>query len=96
MKTGIYLQIRRPTPIMAAASPLPSLASLSDALPDAEGWSAEEVAAIKETRRLLLEGGTEASKISPMELSLCVMNCKLRPAKAVQKCAPPASRTHFW
>ena len=91
----MYLPFHRPPPIMAAASPLPSLASLSVALPDAEGWSAEEVAAIKETKRLLLEGGTEASKISPMELSLCVMNCKLRPAKAVQKCAPPASRSDF-
>jgi hypothetical protein len=70
---------------MAAASSLPSLASLSEALPDAEEWTAEEVAAIKETKRLLLEGGMDASKISPMELSLCVMNCKLRPAKAVQK-----------
>jgi len=70
---------------MSSAATLPSTASLAEALPDADGWTAEEIAAIKETKRLLLEAGVEAAKISPMELSLCVMNCKLRPPKAVQK-----------
>jgi hypothetical protein len=70
---------------MSSPAPLPSLASLSDTLPDAEGWSAEEVSAIKETKKLLLQAGVEPARISPMELSLCVMNCKLRPQKAMEK-----------
>jgi hypothetical protein len=45
----------------------------------------EEVSAIKETKKLLLQAGVDAAKISPMELSLCVMNCKLRPQKAMEK-----------
>jgi hypothetical protein len=78
----IQLQVRN---IMASSSPLPSLAALSGALPDAEGWTDEEVAAIKETKRLLLAGGLPPDKIAPLELSLCVMNCKLRPQKSVDK-----------
>lgn len=70
---------------MTSVPPLPSLASLSDALPDAEGWTAEEIAAIKSTKKLLLDAGVQPSKISPMELTLCVMNCKLRPEKAAEK-----------
>ena len=69
---------------MSSPSPL-SLTSLSDALPAADSWTAEEIAAIKDTKRLLIDGGMEPGKISPLELSLCVMNCKLRPEKAVQK-----------
>ncbi len=70
---------------MASDSSLPSLSSLSEALPEAEGWTAEEISAIKETKKLLLAEGVPPAKISPLELSLCVMNCKLRPPKAVQK-----------
>jgi hypothetical protein len=71
--------------IMASSSALPSLAALADALPEVDGWTEEEVAAIKETKRLLLAGGLSPDKIAPLELSLCVMNCKLRPQKAVEK-----------
>jgi hypothetical protein len=68
-----------------SATQLPSLASLSEALPEAEDWTAEEIAAIKQTKKRLLDGGVPPGKISAMELTLCVMNCKLRPEKAAEK-----------
>jgi hypothetical protein len=48
-------------------------------------WTAEELAAYKATKELLLSRGMARDKISTRDLFITVINCKLRPEKAADK-----------
>lgn len=58
---------------------------MSEFVTDTCTYTKEEIDACKETRRLLLLQGMEVGKISPRELLICTINCKLDPNKSALK-----------
>ncbi len=59
--------------------------AMADAVPVDHPWTAEEIAAYKATKELLLTRGIVGDKISTRDLFITVVNCKLRPEKAADK-----------